>query len=92
MITETITLDHRIHSRLIGAKGRTIRHTMDEYQVDIKFPGRDSADPDVVHVTGQEDRVLDCVDYLKNLEEEYVSGPAGIISIRSWLPLWKNTR
>lgn len=72
MITESITLDHRVHSRLIGAKGRSIRHTMDEYQVEIKFPGRDASDPDTVFVTGMEDRVFDCIDYLKNLEEEYM--------------------
>lgn len=74
MLTEEITLDRRIHPRIIGSKGRAVRKLMDDYQVDIRFPRSDSADPDLVTITGPEDAVLDCKDHLLNLQEEYVSG------------------
>eukprot|EP00914_Ancora_sagittata_P007954 GHVO01015688.1.p1 GENE.GHVO01015688.1~~GHVO01015688.1.p1 ORF type:complete len:139 (+),score=21.07 GHVO01015688.1:110-526(+) len=45
---------------------------MDDYKVDIKFPNRESDNPDLVIITGSEDNVLDCKDHLQNLEEEYM--------------------
>lgn len=72
MFTREITIDNRIHSRLIGAKGRTIAKLMDEFRVDVRMPGRDASNPDLVVITGREDDVLDCCDHLLNLEEEYV--------------------
>jgi len=72
MFTKEITIDHRIHSRLIGAKGRSIAKLMDEFHVDIRMPGKDASDPDLVVITGKEDDVLDCSDRLLNLEDEYV--------------------
>ena len=68
-----VTVDHRIHSRLIGSRGRAIRKIMDDYKVDIKFPSRDGSDPDVVTITGAEDNVYECQDHILNLAEEYVS-------------------
>jgi hypothetical protein len=73
MINEEVALDPRIHARLIGAKGRAIRKIMDQYKVDIRFPRQDSEHPDIVLVTGEEDDVLDCKDYLLNQAEEFVS-------------------
>lgn len=72
MISEEVTIDHRIHSRLIGSRGRAIRKIMDDFKVDIKFPNRDSGNPDIVTVTGAEDDVVECKDHLLNLEEEYM--------------------
>jgi len=72
MISEEVRIDHRVHSRLIGARGRAISKIMDEFKVDIRMPGRDGEDPDLVVITGHEDDVLDCKDHLLNLEEEYV--------------------
>lgn len=72
MISEEVNLDTRVHPRLIGARGRAIRKIMDDYKVDIKFPSRDSDNPDLVIITGSEDNVLDCKDHLLNLEEEYM--------------------
>ena len=77
MITEPVHLDYRIHSRLIGGRGRAIRKVMDDYKVDIKFPTRGAEDPNIVEITGQEDNVLDCKDYLLNQTEEYVSPSQG---------------
>lgn len=33
MISEDITLDSRVHARIIGARGKGIRRIMDEYKV-----------------------------------------------------------
>jgi len=72
MISEEVRIDHRVHSRLIGARGRAISKIMDEYKVDIRMPGREADDPDLVIINGREDDVLDCRHHLLNLEEEYV--------------------
>ena len=69
LVTQYIVLDVRIHARIIGQKGRGIRKIMEDFNVDVKF-GRNS---DEVSITGEEDAVLDCKDYLFNLEEEFVS-------------------
>lgn len=70
MVTENIKLDHRCHSRIIGQRGRHVRKIMEDYQVEIKFPRSDAADPDLVEVTGMEDNVYEAVQYLKNQEDE----------------------
>ena len=72
MFTKEVTIDSRIHARLIGARGRAISKMMEEFRVDIRMPGRDSSNPDLIVVEGREDDVLDCCDNLLNLEEEYV--------------------
>lgn len=73
MTTEEVYIDHRVHPRIIGSKGRGIRKVMEEFKVELKFPRQESEDPDLVVITGAEDAVLDCKDYLLNMEEEYVS-------------------
>jgi len=72
MTSEEVCIDHRVHSRLIGAKGRAISKIMDEFKVDMRMPGRDAEDPDVVIISGRPDDVDDCKHHLLNLEEEYV--------------------
>lgn len=72
LINEEVFIDSRVHSRLIGSRGRNIHKIMDEYKVDIKFPRSDDADPNVVVITGHEENVQDAKDHLLNLEEEYV--------------------
>lgn len=73
MMKEEVRIDARVHSRLIGARGRNIRKIMEQFSVDIKFPRSTDPDPDIVTVIGAEDNVLDAKDHLLNLEEEYVS-------------------
>ena len=73
MLSLECDIDHRVHSRLIGGRGRAIRNIMNDYKVDIKFPSRDSDDPDLVVITGSEENVYECRDHLLNLTEEYVS-------------------
>ena len=33
MVSEDVTLDHRVHARIIGARGKAIRKIMDEFKV-----------------------------------------------------------
>lgn len=73
MIKEEVPIDSRVHSRLIGTRGRNIRKIMEEFKVDIKFPRSDDPDPNLVTITGNEDNVFEAKDHLLNLEEEFVS-------------------
>ncbi|XP_064409090.1 vigilin isoform X2 [Latimeria chalumnae] len=72
MVSEDIKLDHRVHARIIGGRGKAIRKLMEEFKVDIRFPQPGSSDPDRVTVTGLPENVDDAVDHLLNLEEEYM--------------------
>jgi polyribonucleotide nucleotidyltransferase len=71
--TQETTLDARIHNRLIGPKGKNIKKIMDDYKVEIRFPRQSDPDPNLVAVSGSsEDAVFDCIDHLRNLEEEFL--------------------
>ncbi|XP_072294497.1 high density lipoprotein binding protein a isoform X1 [Eucyclogobius newberryi] len=72
MISEDITLDSKVHARIIGARGKGIRKIMDEFKVDLRFPQNGAADPNVVTVTGRPEHVDEAIDHLLNLEEEYL--------------------
>nr|XP_057928787.1 high density lipoprotein binding protein a isoform X1 [Doryrhamphus excisus]XP_057928788.1 high density lipoprotein binding protein a isoform X1 [Doryrhamphus excisus]XP_057928789.1 high density lipoprotein binding protein a isoform X1 [Doryrhamphus excisus] len=73
MISEDITLNSRVHARIIGAKGKGIRKIMDEFKVDLRFPQTGAANPDLVTVTGRPELVDEAIDHLLNLEEEYMA-------------------
>lgn len=73
MVKEEVSIDSRVHSRLIGTRGRNIRKIMEEFKVDIKFPRSEDPDPNLVTITGNEDNVQEAKDHLLNLEEEFVS-------------------
>ncbi|ETE61946.1 Vigilin, partial [Ophiophagus hannah] len=73
MVSEDITLDHRVHARIIGARGKAIRKIMDEFKVDIRFPQSGASDPNCVTVTGLPDNVEEAIDHILNLEEEYLA-------------------
>ena len=66
-----VPIDPRVHRRLIGTKGRTIRKFMDTYKVDIRFPSLNTSDP--VVISGTAENVEEAKDQLLLLEEEYVS-------------------
>lgn len=69
---EDIDVDVRIHSRLIGSKGRNIRKIMDQYKVDIKFARSSDPNPNIVTIMGQPDDVEECKEHLLNTVEEYM--------------------
>ena len=69
-LTQEITVDNRVHSRLIGYQGKALAKIIEKFKVDVKFAGRDS---DTVLVKGNsQEAVDDACDYIKNLEEEYL--------------------
>lgn len=71
MIRDTVEIDSRIHSRLIGSRGRAIRKVMEDYKVEIKFPRQDD-DPNLVTIMGAPENVEECKDHLLNMSEEYM--------------------
>ncbi|XP_060886574.1 high density lipoprotein binding protein a isoform X1 [Labrus mixtus] len=73
MISEDITLDSRVHARIIGARGKGIRKIMDEFKVDLRFPQSGAADMNIVTVTGRPELVDEAIDHLLNLEEEFLA-------------------
>nr|XP_014346494.1 PREDICTED: vigilin isoform X1 [Latimeria chalumnae]XP_014346495.1 PREDICTED: vigilin isoform X1 [Latimeria chalumnae] len=85
MVSEDITLDHRIHARVIGARGKGIRKIMDEFKVDIRFPQSGAADPNCVTVTGLPENVDEAIDHLLNLEEEYMSDVVETEAMRAYM-------
>lgn len=72
MVKQVVPLDARIHSRVIGQRGRHVRQIMEDYRVDIKFPRDGDADMNHVTIMGKEEDVEACKDHLLNLEEEYM--------------------
>uniref|UniRef100_A0A8D1FV06 Vigilin n=2 Tax=Sus scrofa TaxID=9823 RepID=A0A8D1FV06_PIG len=62
MVSEDVPLDHRVHARIIGARG-----------VDIRFPQSGAPDPNCVTVTGLPENVEEAIDHILNLEEEYLA-------------------
>lgn len=72
MVTKEIEIDHRVHSRLIGAKGRNIRRLMEQHKVEIKFPRPEDPNKNLVQVTGAEEDVEEALDYLKQFEDEHL--------------------
>jgi len=73
MVKETVEIDHRVHSRIIGSRGKNIRQIMQDFKVDIRFPRDNSGNADLVVISGNnQDRILDARDHLLNLEEEYL--------------------
>merc|ERR1719494_573428 len=75
-ISEDVSIDPKIHSMIIGKRGRNIRKIMDDFKVDIRLPREGDDDPSRVVVSGDEDAVLDCIDHLKILEEEHAQEQA----------------
>lgn len=71
MVHLDVKVDHRIHPRIIGAKGRGVRKIQDDFKVELRFP-RPNDDPDVITISGNEDDVYDCKDHLLNIEEEFL--------------------
>ena len=49
-MTEEVSIDHRVHSRIIGSRGRAVRKIMDEFKVDVRFPRPNDPDPNLVQI------------------------------------------
>lgn len=66
-----LSIDNRVHSRLIGRGGVNIKKIMEDFDVEIRFP-RSGDEDDAVTVSGLEANVSDAKDHLLNLAEEYL--------------------
>lgn len=66
-----VDVDSRVHARLIGQRGKSIRKIMDEFRVSITFP-RPGDPPETVTISGAEANVEKCKEHLLNLTEEYM--------------------
>jgi transcription antitermination factor NusA-like protein len=74
MVSQEISLDARFHPRLIGARGRNLRKIQEEHGVEIRLPGRNDPNPNLVVVAGKtEDAVYDCIDKLRGMEEDFLA-------------------
>ena len=60
-----VELDSRIHSRLIGQRGRSILKIMEEFKVDIKFPANNAENPNLVLITGEHANGFFCMYVMK---------------------------
>lgn len=76
LVRESIEVDSRVHPRLIGQRGRSIRKIMDDFKVEIKFPKSGDSNPDLVTIIGSEEAVSDAKDHILNLAEEYMQDVA----------------
>merc|ERR1719323_1854072 len=72
MVHEQVSIDPRVHSMIIGKRGRSIRKIMDDFKVEIRLPRDGDEDPSIVTISGDDDAVQDCIDHLKIMEEEYI--------------------
>lgn len=72
LVKEVLSIDSRVHPRLIGQRGRSIHQIMSDYKVEIKFPRQGDSDLNAVTITGAEENVMEAKDHLLNLEEEYL--------------------
>ncbi|KAH7714186.1 KH domain-containing protein [Aphelenchoides avenae] len=74
MFTQEISLDARFHPRLIGQRGRNLRKVQEDFGVEIRLPGRNDPNPNLVVIAGKtEDAVYDCIDSLRQQEEDYLA-------------------
>lgn len=73
LVSKEIRVDARVHPRLIGARGKSIRAIMQKFNVEIRFPRSSDTDPNIVTISGQDEDVEAAKDHILNLEEEYVS-------------------
>jgi transcription antitermination factor NusA-like protein len=72
-VSKEVRVDSRVHSRLIGQRGKNIKSIMNKFGVDVKFPREGDNDPNIITISGQEEDVDAAKDHILNLEEEYVS-------------------
>ncbi|RZF47323.1 hypothetical protein LSTR_LSTR012609 [Laodelphax striatellus] len=86
MIREEVSVDARIHPRLIGARGRAIRQLMNQFQVEVKFAKATDPDPNIVIISGQQDNVANARDHLLELADDYMQDIADYEFEQSFRP------
>ncbi|VTJ88527.1 Hypothetical predicted protein, partial [Marmota monax] len=85
MVSKDVPLDHCVHARIIGARGKAIRKIMGEFKVDIRFPQTGAPDPNCVTVTGLPENLEEAIDHILNLEEEYLADVVDSEALQGYL-------
>jgi len=70
-VTVELDIDNRIHRRLIGQRGRAIHQFMDQYKVEVKFPGDKDENPDIVRIIGKDEYIEDAREELLAIASEF---------------------
>jgi len=82
MVKRAISIDARVHNRIIGQRGRHVKQIMEDFKVEIKFPRNDGTmNPNEVMIIGLEENVDNCVDHLQMLEEEFLQDVADLAPV-----------
>jgi predicted PilT family ATPase len=90
-VVQDVLIAQKVHPRIIGQKGRGIRQIQNQFGVELKI-GRSPAQPDKVSVIGAHEKVEECIDYLLNLEEEYLQELAEREDDDRYIPQKKPTK
>lgn len=70
-VKEEIDIDCRVHARLIGQRGKSIRKVMEKFNVDIRFPAGEQGG-NTITIEGNEKNVEEAKEHLLELAEEYM--------------------
>ncbi|XP_055915832.1 vigilin isoform X1 [Eupeodes corollae] len=70
---EVVEIDQRVHSHIIGHRGRNIRAIIEDYKVDVRFPTATDANKDAVTIIGKEEDVENAKEHILSVAEEYIS-------------------
>ena len=70
-MTKTVDIHHIVHGRIIGSKGAGVKKLQENYKVRIVFPNDKQSN--TLEVSGLETDVDNCIEQLKQVQEEYVS-------------------
>jgi len=70
-VKEEIDIDSRVHARLIGQRGKSIRKVMEKFAVDIRFPAGEQGGSTIT-IEGNEKNVEEAKEHLQELAEEYM--------------------
>lgn len=70
---EVVEIDQRVHSHIIGHRGRNIRAIIEDYKVDVRFPTATDTNKDAVTIIGKEEDVENAKEHILSVAEEYIS-------------------
>ena len=71
-VTEELHIDHRVHSRLIGRRGKSIGKLMDRFHVLVRFPTGGKKTDDTVMMIGKEENVKVAKKFILEVAEEFM--------------------
>ncbi|KFO34475.1 Vigilin [Fukomys damarensis] len=70
-VTKCISLNPRVHSRIIGVNGKSIQKIMEQFRVDIHFPPKGTSNANIT-VTGLPNEVKKAIGHILKLEQYFL--------------------